>query len=64
MLWFQAVYCVSPPPHLNICEMCELLCVLTMGSKTTDRGREVSDKFLFSRELKHLVLTESVPTTA
>ena len=37
--------------------MCELLCVPAMENKTTEKGREVSDKFLFSRELRRLIIT-------
>lgn len=60
MLQFQAVYCFFSP--LNICG-CVNYSVPTVEDKTTEREGEVSNKFLLSRELKHLVTAESVSTT-
>ena len=65
MLWFQVVYWFFKFNFpLNICECVNYsVCQLWKIKPQRDGRREVSDKFLFSRELKSTVITESVCTT-
>lgn len=64
MLWFQVVYWFFKFNFpLNICECVNYsVCQLWKIKPQRDGRREVSDKFLFSRELKRTVTTESVST--